>query len=295
MKLNVGCGNDLRPGYLNIDKKRFEGVDVLGDVSRLPLSDGSVEEIYASDVIEHFPWRTVKEVVLEWRRVLKRGGRLFIRTPNLEGLIELYQNRRQGWAREEGREKGIDPIVERLYGGQDFEGNFHYVIFDRYALEEFLRDIGFAVIEIVPDGEDISNLTVVARKTPHGEEKLEEESQCPKRDSCPILDAYIKRIDAEPLFGDPSIEVCTDDLRFYGPKDLMNEDKVSFCPSLQKLKKRISDARVSWEAPIFGPSGYAFAARGSVLGLADIEAAVQVQPVWGDCEMGSEAEVETDV
>jgi ubiquinone/menaquinone biosynthesis C-methylase UbiE len=82
-KINVGCGKDLRPGYINID---IHGGDVRGDLNRLPFKDGTVDEVYASHILEHMPDlnRTMREI----RRVLRRGGILVARVPY--GLRSLY-------------------------------------------------------------------------------------------------------------------------------------------------------------------------------------------------------------
>ena len=42
--------------------------------------------------------------------------------------MKMYRERPTGWRVEDGEE--VDPIVVRLYGGQDYPGNTHYVIFD---------------------------------------------------------------------------------------------------------------------------------------------------------------------
>ena len=36
-KLNLGCGNDIRADYLNLDLSAIEGIDVVHDLNMLPL------------------------------------------------------------------------------------------------------------------------------------------------------------------------------------------------------------------------------------------------------------------
>ena len=54
-KLNLGCGNDIRPDYVNLDVADLEGVDVVHDLDQLPLpfDDESFREILCLDVFEH--------------------------------------------------------------------------------------------------------------------------------------------------------------------------------------------------------------------------------------------------
>lgn len=56
MKLNIGCGLDVRDGWVNVDCESGPGVDLvldLDDEPALPFPDDSVTEVYASHVIEH--------------------------------------------------------------------------------------------------------------------------------------------------------------------------------------------------------------------------------------------------
>lgn len=37
MKLNLGCGNDIREGWVNLDINKKEGVNVVHDLNEVPL------------------------------------------------------------------------------------------------------------------------------------------------------------------------------------------------------------------------------------------------------------------
>lgn len=82
MRVNLGCGTDIRPGCVNVDRVALPGVDVVLDLDagRWPWEDGSVREIVAQDVFEH-----VADPVLfmtECHRVLEDGGPLQIKSPH---------------------------------------------------------------------------------------------------------------------------------------------------------------------------------------------------------------------
>jgi SAM-dependent methyltransferase len=88
-KINLGCGTDIRPDWINMDRLDLPGVDVVHNLMRFPypFDDDSAEEIRAVDVIEHLANYTeddrpsVVAFIEECYRILKPGGELFIQTP----------------------------------------------------------------------------------------------------------------------------------------------------------------------------------------------------------------------
>lgn len=82
MKLNLGCGRDIRPGWVNIDSMPLPGVDHvldLDDAPVLPLPDNSVDRIEGVHVIEHLhrPLPLMQEL---WR-IAAPGAEAVFRTP----------------------------------------------------------------------------------------------------------------------------------------------------------------------------------------------------------------------
>jgi 2-polyprenyl-6-hydroxyphenyl methylase/3-demethylubiquinone-9 3-methyltransferase len=74
MKLNLGCGSDIRAGYENHDK---DSIDLEG---LLPFYAGTVDEIVLQNVIEHI--RNHRQLLKECFRVLSPGGELHLSTAN---------------------------------------------------------------------------------------------------------------------------------------------------------------------------------------------------------------------
>ncbi len=91
VKLNIGCGNNKMPGWINIDSVAEFEPDVLHDITQpLPYDDLSVEEINADGILEHFDKYSRHIVFYEWVRVLKLGGRIRIGVPNFQKILYRY-------------------------------------------------------------------------------------------------------------------------------------------------------------------------------------------------------------
>jgi SAM-dependent methyltransferase len=80
-RLNVGCGRDIRPGWLNLDVAALPGVDVVHDLASFPwpFEDSAFDEIVLINVLEHLS-DTVK-AMNELYRIAAPGGKVTIRVP----------------------------------------------------------------------------------------------------------------------------------------------------------------------------------------------------------------------
>lgn len=82
MKLHLGCGRDIRAGWVNIDSVALPGVDHVIDLDNdpvLPFSGDTVELIEGSHVIEHL--HRPLPLMAELWRVAKPGALAVFRTP----------------------------------------------------------------------------------------------------------------------------------------------------------------------------------------------------------------------
>lgn len=139
MKLHIGCGERFLPGYKHLDARKFPHVDYVTDkLDNLEMfADNSVEEIYACHILEHFTRSAMKGGMLkEWHRVLKPAGVLRIAVPNFEAIVEEYLSSRN-----------LESVMGLLYGGQNYEYNFHYQTYDFKRLSEILKRAGFTDIK----------------------------------------------------------------------------------------------------------------------------------------------------
>ncbi len=94
MKLNLGCGADLRPGWLNVDCRRLhpEGPEfVCCDIQALDgrLDDGTADRILVRDVLDCLPWREVDAVLTVLGRKLRPTGVLVVRVADGEQIARV--------------------------------------------------------------------------------------------------------------------------------------------------------------------------------------------------------------
>ncbi len=153
--LNIGCGNrtysEYPPGHqcINYDNRaELTHVDILGDARNLEkFQSEEFDYILASDIIEHFPIAETSKIITEWMRVLKPGGIIEFRLPDLETICKDYVNKS---SQNRTDKPGDVPITEFfswvIFGGQDFPGNFHHVGFDRRWFRYICNSLGLEEI-----------------------------------------------------------------------------------------------------------------------------------------------------
>lgn len=145
LRLNLGCGDKILPGYVNVDVVESRAgmkPDVVCDLHDLvPFDDATVDEILCVHVIEHF-WRwEVRDVLKEWMRVLKPGGRMILECPNLLTACRTFLEDPARYSREDaegqktmwvfyGDPQWKDPLMIHRWG------------YTPESLAELLREVG---------------------------------------------------------------------------------------------------------------------------------------------------------
>lgn len=138
VRLHLGCGSIILPGFINIDALDLPGVDMVMDLSNLKkFKSNSVELIYGSHHLEHFPTAHIPRLLEEYFRVLKPGGVIKVAVPDLDAIAELYV-KHEDWFT-----PPHNPWLGLLYGGQDYKFNFHKTGFNFVWLKYLLEQAGF--------------------------------------------------------------------------------------------------------------------------------------------------------
>ena len=162
VRLHIGCGEHLLPGWINIDRvARVSGVITDIDVTTLPYPDGSVEEILAEHVFEHFSFSEEGLVWLEVVRVLRPGGRLTMEVPDFEWVCERFLAARDEWRdfyiaghpdHYAGCGRALDQrwgiLQTMFFGNQNGVGQFHRTAYTESKLRALARHLGFQAIAL---------------------------------------------------------------------------------------------------------------------------------------------------
>ena len=136
MKLHIG-GQTTKDGWkiLNIQKK--DGVDFVGDLTDLSqFSDNSVEEVYASHVLEHVGQKKVLDTLKGVNRILNKDGKFYISVPDLDILCRIFIEKK-------APPKVKFHVMRMMFGGQTDEFDYHYFGWNYEFLNSYLIEAGF--------------------------------------------------------------------------------------------------------------------------------------------------------
>lgn len=158
MKLNLGCGEDLREDYLNIDIRKLPGVDTVADITLFDFSSlREVDYIVMQHVLQYIPRGKFLTVLQSLFKCLQPGGHLEIRLPNLKKICS--QCHLNGVSGELGFPEEM--IIGLLYGAQTHQYDIVYNGFTSDYLQGILNTIGFEIISVVFEDLD---MIITARK-----------------------------------------------------------------------------------------------------------------------------------
>ncbi len=159
LRLNLGCGHLPKDGYVNVDMRELPGVQVVAPVDRLPFAQGELDGLHSEHLLEHFPLEQLTRALLPyWYSLLRPGGEFRAVVPDGPGMIDAYN----------AGEVSFDELRAVLYGGQEYEGDFHFTAFSADSLKVLLESAGFADVQIEAAGRpnDICRELQVAARRP---------------------------------------------------------------------------------------------------------------------------------
>ena len=145
LRLHIG-GQERHPDWKIVNVTPGATTDYVRSCTDLsPFGDATVQEIYASHVLEHLGYqRDLRRALREFHRVLVPGGLLRVSVPDLATLCTLF----------------LDPaldgqsrfhVMRMMFGGQVDPNDFHYVGLTEEFMRSFLTEAGFTGVERVAE------------------------------------------------------------------------------------------------------------------------------------------------
>ncbi len=163
LRLNLGCGNKRRVGFWNCDLNGVDAVDEVFSMDTLPYGPESVDSIFSEHALEHLDGQAARKALKDWGRVLKPGGELHLKLPDLAECCKAYVNAETPEERTWYRHT-IYGYQESLWGEPD-DGQFHKTGFYKREMVELLDRAGLVVQSIANyDGYRTPSMEVRATK-----------------------------------------------------------------------------------------------------------------------------------
>lgn len=150
MRLNLGCGPDIKEGYINIDTCPFNDKVVAMDIKNLQFEENTIDEIYAKDILEHLTYTEAKQCVKNWSKVCKTGAKIFIQTICWDLFLKAYNDKI--W--------DMETINYMLFAGINWvdgiprNEDFHKSIYSVESMVKLLKENNFSILSIEYEGID---------------------------------------------------------------------------------------------------------------------------------------------
>lgn len=153
VRLNLGCGDKILEGYINVDfaqSRKGNRPDVIADLRALQFNHNYADEILSVHVIEHFYRWEAEELLKHWKDILKPGGRLILECPNILTAARMLMQEPDRAARGEGKEGKL--AMWPLYGDPTWQDPLmcHRWGYTPATLMDLLKSSGFKNIRQEP-------------------------------------------------------------------------------------------------------------------------------------------------
>ena len=142
MKINIG-GETKKEGWINYNVQKKPNVDIVGNINDLSqFKNESIEEIYASHIIEHVDQKTIKNTFKDIFRILKKEGKFYVSVPDMDVLCHFF----------------VSPLANKkikfhtmrmIFGGQIDNFDYHYFGWNYEFMNDYLLEAGFIEIRKV--------------------------------------------------------------------------------------------------------------------------------------------------
>ena len=106
------------------------------------FENNSVQEIYASHVVEHIDQKNIKKTLNGIYRILQDGGKFYVSVPDLDVLCRIFIDKN-------APTKAKFHVMRMIFGGQTDEFDYHYFGWNYEFMSAYLTEAGFKKTEKV--------------------------------------------------------------------------------------------------------------------------------------------------
>lgn len=165
LKINLGSASKRKDGFVNVDIRKDQDVDIVWDLTQFPWpwESESVDEIQAEEFFEHIDFKYERKLFEEVYRILKLNGRFWFTVPDIGKMCRYWVERKiceciphkddanmfrpnpdcpkcRGYAI-------VNPMRFKMAftGAQKHEYDYHRNVFFAPDLEKLLISIGFEI------------------------------------------------------------------------------------------------------------------------------------------------------
>jgi len=151
-KLNLGCGSKTLPGYENADNFKADFVDAVYNLYDIPYEDGTISEVLSEHALEHLGKELGERAIKEWARVLRPGGLLHLKIPDLALCISNYLTADvvgaaatiNGYPAKEWHKYTIYGI-QKSQAGESDQSQYHVWGYSKNEIRDLLSSAGFVI------------------------------------------------------------------------------------------------------------------------------------------------------
>jgi predicted SAM-dependent methyltransferase len=180
-RLNWGCGEHTREGWINSDVKEAPGVDVVGDIRRgLPVASESVDYAASIHALPELAYGDLVPALEEMLRVLRPEGVLRLVLPDLEKAIRAYLDGDEGYfhhVRDDAATPGGRLVTQILWYG------YSRSLFTSDFAVELMEKAGFVDVGVCSAHETPSRFAEIVELDNREEESFYIEGSRPQRRS----------------------------------------------------------------------------------------------------------------
>ena len=171
-KLQIGCQGQVVEDWLNVDLiPKSREVALMDATKPFPFENNVFQYIFSEHMIEHITFKEAEFMLKECYRIMKPGGVIRISTPNIQFLMDLYNNPKtevqDGYIQQSATFiEGKMPLTATSVINNFFKDWGHQYIHDFESLELLLTNAGFVNVQQMEVGN--SSIKALLNMEKHG-------------------------------------------------------------------------------------------------------------------------------